>query len=97
VRSKSPGAELQAIALDDCKANASNFAMPGNSLCLFCRCKEDPDGLHGTLSEHANHAEGSEGSRYVACHISKNGPEGEKYCSRKNGDSEIPFQVLDGA
>jgi len=51
--------------------NASNLMMPGNGLCLFCHTKENPAGLHGTVSEHTHHAESSAGSQCVACHMPK--------------------------
>jgi predicted CXXCH cytochrome family protein len=52
-------------------ANKSNLAMPGNSLCLFCHTKQNPAGLHGTVSEHTHHAENSVGSQCASCHLPK--------------------------
>ena len=52
-------------------ANTANLMMPGNSLCLFCHTKQNPAGLHGAVSEHTHHAEGSAGSQCVACHMPK--------------------------
>ncbi len=52
-------------------ANASNLKIAGNALCLDCHTKENPAGLHGTVSEHTHHAEASVGSQCVACHMPK--------------------------
>ena len=47
----------------------SNLPLSGNALCLSCHTKENPSGLHGTVSEHTHHAEGSAGSQCTACHM----------------------------
>lgn len=52
-------------------ANASNLKIAGNALCLDCHTKENPAGLHGTVSEHTHHAESSAGSKCIACHMPK--------------------------
>lgn len=52
-------------------AQQSNLALPGNELCLSCHTKENPAGLHGTVSEHTHHASGSSGSQCAACHMPK--------------------------
>lgn len=49
--------------------NPSNLRAVGNALCLGCHTKENPAGLHGTVSEHTHHAEGSKGSECIACHM----------------------------
>jgi predicted CXXCH cytochrome family protein len=49
--------------------NPSNLIANGNELCLGCHTKENPSGLHGTVSEHTHHAEGSAGSQCTACHM----------------------------
>jgi predicted CXXCH cytochrome family protein len=43
----------------------------GNAVCLGCHTKDNPAGLHGTVSEHTHHAEASAGSQCVACHMPK--------------------------
>jgi predicted CXXCH cytochrome family protein len=50
-------------------ANPANLKAVGNALCLGCHTKENPAGLHGTVSEHTHHAKGSKGSECVACHM----------------------------
>jgi predicted CXXCH cytochrome family protein len=50
-------------------ANPANLKAVGNALCLGCHTKENPAGLHGTVSEHTHHAPGSKGSECVACHM----------------------------
>jgi predicted CXXCH cytochrome family protein len=49
--------------------NPSNLIAPGNELCLGCHTKDNPAGLHGTVSEHTHHAESSAGSQCVSCHM----------------------------
>ncbi len=51
--------------------NPSNLVAAGNSLCLGCHTKDNPAGLHTTVSEHTHHAEGSPGSQCTACHMPK--------------------------
>lgn len=59
----------------DCHQVHSNepslLPVQGNALCLSCHTKTNPSGLHGTVSEHTHHAEGSAGSQCVACHMPK--------------------------
>jgi predicted CXXCH cytochrome family protein len=50
-------------------AHESNLKMPANRLCLSCHTRENPAGLHGTVSEHTHHAAGSSGSQCAACHL----------------------------
>jgi len=50
-------------------ANPANLKAVGNALCLGCHTKENPAGLHGTVSEHTHHAKGSKGSECVECHM----------------------------
>ena len=47
----------------------SNLPLSGNNLCLSCHTKENPAGLHGTVSQHTHHAETSAGSQCTACHM----------------------------
>ena len=49
--------------------NVSNLVAVGNKLCLGCHTADNPSGLHGTVSEHTHHAEGSAGSQCTACHM----------------------------
>ena len=49
--------------------NPSNLVATGNELCLGCHTKENPAGLHGTVSEHTHHAAASAGSQCAACHM----------------------------
>ena len=51
--------------------NAANLRQPGNALCISCHTRDNPAGLHGSVSEHTHHAEGSTGSQCVACHMPK--------------------------
>jgi predicted CXXCH cytochrome family protein len=52
-------------------ANESNLKAVGNALCLRCHdaSMQNPAGLKGTVAQHTHHAEGSKGSRCVACHM----------------------------
>ena len=47
----------------------SNLPVSGNALCLGCHTKQNPAGLHGTVSEHTHHAAKSAGSQCTACHM----------------------------
>lgn len=50
-------------------ANPSNLVARGNALCLTCHTRNNPAGLHGTVSEHTHHAANSPGSDCIACHM----------------------------
>ena len=47
----------------------SNLPVSGNALCLGCHTRQNPAGLHGTVSEHTHHAANSPGSKCTACHM----------------------------
>lgn len=47
----------------------SNLPVTGNALCLGCHTRENPAGLHGTVSEHTHHTPNSAGSQCTACHM----------------------------
>jgi predicted CXXCH cytochrome family protein len=47
----------------------SSLPVNGNALCLGCHTKQNPAGLHGTVSEHTHHAANSSGSQCTACHM----------------------------
>ena len=47
----------------------SNLPVSGNALCLGCHTRQNPAGLHGTVSEHTHHAANSTGSQCTACHM----------------------------
>ena len=51
--------------------NPSNLIAQSNKLCLGCHTKDNPAGLHGTVSEHTHHGENSAGSRCTSCHMPK--------------------------
>ncbi|HTA85511.1 MAG TPA: cytochrome c3 family protein, partial [Silvibacterium sp.] len=51
--------------------NSSNLIAESNKLCLGCHTKDNPAGLHGTVSEHTHHGENSAGSRCTSCHMPK--------------------------
>jgi len=51
--------------------NPASVIAVGNALCLQCHTKKNPAGLKGTVAEHTHHAEGSEGSKCLACHMPK--------------------------
>ena len=47
----------------------SNLPVSGNALCLGCHTKQNPAGLHGTVSDHTHHPANSKGSECAACHM----------------------------
>jgi len=47
----------------------SNLKAKGNAVCLVCHTRQNPAGLHGSVTEHTHHAPGSAGSQCVACHM----------------------------
>jgi predicted CXXCH cytochrome family protein len=47
----------------------SALPVSGNALCLGCHTRQNPAGLHGTVSQHTHHAANSAGSQCVACHM----------------------------
>jgi len=51
--------------------NPSNLIAAGNELCLGCHTKDNPAGLHTSVSEHTHHAESSTGSQCTSCHMPK--------------------------
>ena len=51
--------------------NLSNLIAKGNQVCLGCHTKDNPAGLHGTVSEHTHHAVNSAGSQCTSCHMPK--------------------------
>ena len=51
--------------------NPSNLIAKSNELCLGCHNKDNPAGLHGTVSEHTHHGANSAGSQCTSCHMPK--------------------------
>jgi predicted CXXCH cytochrome family protein len=49
--------------------NEADLLLPGNEVCTQCHGPQMQAGPQGTLSYHTQHAEESEGSRCVACHM----------------------------
>ena len=47
----------------------SNLPVSGNALCLGCHTKQNPAGLHGSVTEHTHHSANSAGSQCTACHM----------------------------